>query len=468
MKPRKTIVIVGGGVSGALVAYHLLRREIRANVILVDPNLRMGLGLAYSTPSYQHLLNVPAGKISALPEEPLHFLHWLRKNYDAHATESDFAPRAVFGRYIHSLVDSVEGLDHRRTMVLDCQISNGKAILQLEDGGRVVADTVVLATGNFDPAMLAGVDGEAIDRGVYCHSAWVDGTYAGLQPEAAVALIGTGLTAVDVLLRLREVGHRGPVLALSRHGVFPRRHAAYTQLQGSIFSEPLPMKARELVRGVHRAIKAGMDWRAVVDSLRAQTNDLWLALPLEEQKRFHRHLRRRWEVVRHRMAPPIADRIDAELKAGTLVKVRGSLHAVLAENEGAKVRFRDERGELKDFSAARVINCTGPNMNYRRVGSSLFESLFAQGAMVPGPLGAGLWSDAAGALRDREGNFSDILFHVGPGRQGTLIESIAVPELREQAADLANLLIERLASRKHRTAKASSTTGVVKSYELAS
>ena len=53
-----------------------------------------------------------------------------------------------------------------------------------------------------------------------------------------------------------------------------------------------PVRARDLLRRVHLAIKAGVEWRAVIDSLRARTNELWLALPLVEQRRF----RRRWRI----------------------------------------------------------------------------------------------------------------------------------------------------------------------------
>jgi hydroxyacylglutathione hydrolase len=74
----------------------------------------------------------------------------------------------------------------------------------------------------------------------------------------------------------------------------------------------------------------------------------------------------------------------------------------------------------------------------------LLDSLFAQGLAVAGPLGSGLWTDQAGALRNQDGSFSRILFDVGPGRQGTLLESIAVPELRHQAVELAGFLTAQL------------------------
>jgi uncharacterized NAD(P)/FAD-binding protein YdhS len=447
MKLQKTIAIIGGGVSGALTAYHLIRRGAPTKVILIDSHADLGLGLAYSTPSYRHLLNVPAGKISALPDLPNHFLDWLQKNYDARMTEADFAPRAVFGRYIQSLLKTVfPNLDHRQTAVLDCHVASEQATLDLADGTKIVADAVVLATGNFDPAPLRGVAGETISKGTYCHSAWKGSTYANLSPDAPVALIGLGLTAVDVLLRLREVGHRGQIIAISRHGIFPYRHANYLPLRNPVVAGTPPTTVHELLHAVRHAIRAGAEWRAVIDSLRGRTNELWMSLPLHEQRRFRRHLQRRWEVVRHRMAPAIADQIEAELEAATLTNLRGSLCAILPFLHGARVQFRNNLGELKEVVVARVINCTGPDMNFHRVGSPLLNSLFAQGLIVAGPHGFGLWASESGALRDQDGSFSKMLFHVGPGRQGTLLESIAVPELRHQASDLAELLTGMFAS----------------------
>jgi hydroxyacylglutathione hydrolase len=442
--------------------------------MLIDPHADLGLGLAYSTPSYRHLLNVPAGKISALPDQPNHFLDWLHKNYDATMTEEDFTPRAVFGRYIQSLLKTVPGLDHRQTTVVDCNVAGEQATLHLADGTNIVADAVVLATGNFDPAPLRGVAEETISNGTYCHSAWEDSTYANLSPDAPVALIGAGLTAVDVLLRLRELGHRGQIIAISRHGVFPQRHASYAPLKHSVITGTPPTKVRELLSAVHRAIKAGTEWRAVIDSLRGRTNELWVALPLAEQKRFRRHLQRRWDVVRHRMAPPIADQIEAELEAGTLIKLRGSLRAVLPSLHGARVQLRTNRGEVREITVARTINCTGPDMNYRRVGSQLLNSIFAQGLIVAGPHGSGLWTSETGAVRDQSGSYSNVLFHVGPGRQGTLLESIAVPELRQQTFELAELLAERFAARDQEIvantplADTLLTTSAAVGYELAS
>ena len=442
-RTTKKIAIVGGGVSGALTAYHLLLQPVDARVVVIDPRHELGLGLAYSTPSLRHLLNVPAGKISALPAEPDHFLLWLQQNFDPEATHDTFAPRAVFGRYVHSLLETIGGFTQRRASVVDLVVEGGSALLTLSDGDQLSADLVVLATGNFDPATLPGIEGQLARGGAYCHNAWLPETYEGLEEEAPVTLIGTGLTAVDTLLRLRELGHQGTITAVSRHGVLPAHHAAHVEAKDEAIPEGTPATCVAYLRALRAAIARGTDWRAAVDSLRDRTNDLWLALSVAEQKRFRRHLQRRWDVVRHRMAPSIAELIEGELAAGTLVLREGHLSVVTAEAGGARVLLNN--GE-ESVWAARVINCTGPEMNYRRVDSPLLASLFAQGLVAPGPLGTGFNTARCGALLSASGEVSTTIFTLGPGRLGTLLESIAVPEIRQQAVEITAVLASRVAA----------------------
>jgi uncharacterized NAD(P)/FAD-binding protein YdhS len=444
-KPITTIAIIGGGLSGTLMAFHLVRMETPARVILIDQRSDFGLGLAYSTPSLRHLLNVPAGKISALPDQPDHFLHWLRSNHEPAATGKTFAPRAVFGRYIQSLLKSASQLELEIATVIDVRLQNAGAVLTLDNGCELRADLVVLATGNFDPAPLPAITEAASDSGLYRHNAWAAETYEGLDPEAPVALIGTGLTGVDVVLRLRELGHRGRIIAVSRHGIFPDRHDDYTPLCSSAIRSDSPATCVAYLRALRAALRAGAEWRAAIDSLRETTNKLWLRLPIEEKNRFHRHLQRRWEVVRHRMAPPIADLLESELRNGTLVIRKGQLKTVNASAAGAQLTLCTP-GDCDRFYADRVINCTGPNMNYRRVPSTLLQNMFSKGLVTSGPFGTGFHCSQDGAIIDTAGHVSEIIFNLGPGRLGDLIESIAVPEIRQQAAELASTIAERMKS----------------------
>ncbi len=90
-----SVVIVGGGFSGTMVAVQLLRRSPVLSIAVIDKGLIAGRGLAYSTRYHCHLLNVPAGNMSAFPEEPDHFLYWARANYDGSIQASSFLPRSL-------------------------------------------------------------------------------------------------------------------------------------------------------------------------------------------------------------------------------------------------------------------------------------------------------------------------------------------------------------------------------------
>jgi uncharacterized NAD(P)/FAD-binding protein YdhS len=98
------IAIVGGGCSGLLVAVQLLRNGFAGPIAMVEMRSRLGRGLAYSTPFDEHLLNVPAAKMSALPSQPSHFLDWLRARQFASAAPDCFAPRKLYGEYLEDLL----------------------------------------------------------------------------------------------------------------------------------------------------------------------------------------------------------------------------------------------------------------------------------------------------------------------------------------------------------------------------
>jgi uncharacterized NAD(P)/FAD-binding protein YdhS len=70
-------------------------------------------------------------------------------------------------------------------------------------------------------------------------------------------------------------------------------------------------------------------------------------------------------------------------------------------------------------------------------GDALQASLLAAGLARPGPFGQGVEVDADGGLRDAQGRASDALFAIGSLRIGAEWESIAVPDLRLQAARIA-------------------------------
>jgi uncharacterized NAD(P)/FAD-binding protein YdhS len=260
-----------------------------------------------------------------------------------------------------------------------------------------------------------------------------------------VLLIGSGLTMVDVSLSLRETGHRGPILAVSRHGRLSQFHQPYSphplvDLPAAFNS---PVGSLRWIRAEVEAVQcAGGDWRAVIDSLRPHTANIWCGWTLAQRATFLRHARNLWDIHRHRMAPEIADQLASLVTQGTL-----NIHAgriISAERDGrmAKISLRSATtGESYSLRAARVINCTGPDRDYAKAQSPLVVRMRAQGWLNPDPLRLGIETDTDGRLTSSDGSPVPGLFSLGPPRMPALWESIAIPEIRVQAAGLAKLLI---------------------------
>ena len=172
---------------------------------------------------------------------------------------------------------------------------------------------------------------------------------------------------------------------------------------------------------------------------------MWRALPHQERKRFLRHVRAFWDTCRHRVAPEIGRLLENEMAEGRLESHAGRITEYHENLQGVDVCYQDRKDrQPKTMNVDYVINCTGPESDCRRVNSSLMNDLLNQQAVRPDPLHLGLDTAENGALLDGRGVPSDFLYTVGPLRKGNLWESTAVPEIREQAAELASHLTSRL------------------------
>ena len=104
------VAIIGGGVSGSLVATHLLRGATGPlRVVLIERGAVAGRGVAYGTEYPDAVLNVPASRMSALPDDPDHFFRWVearvgRVGFPKTVAKTDFLHRQIYGDYVYAVL----------------------------------------------------------------------------------------------------------------------------------------------------------------------------------------------------------------------------------------------------------------------------------------------------------------------------------------------------------------------------
>lgn len=142
---------------------------------------------------------------------------------------------------------------------------------------------------------------------------------------------------------------------------------------------------------------------------------------------------------RHRIAPQASQVVQALREQGRLRIVAGHLQQVDALPDGLLVRYR-LRGSRDSvtLAASLLLNCTGPDYRIERGPSTLLHRMLQRGLIVPCPLGMGTAQTPDGAV---QGAASSCLFALGFLRTGALLESTAVPELRQQAAAVAQSVL---------------------------
>jgi uncharacterized NAD(P)/FAD-binding protein YdhS len=142
------------------------------------------------------------------------------------------------------------------------------------------------------------------------------------------------------------------------------------------------------------------------------------------------------------MSPEVSDQLSILIEDRTLVIHRGRLVSAKSNEYDVTIVWKStETGEAKILNVARIINCTGPSRDITRVQSSLVVDLLDAGLIRPDPLQLGLEIDPCGRPISKNRNVAPGLYTLGPLRIAGLWESIAIPEIRNQALDLAKLIV---------------------------
>jgi uncharacterized NAD(P)/FAD-binding protein YdhS len=424
----KKIAIVGGGASGLLVALNLARKsQDSLHITIVEPRNVLGEGIAYSTQDEGHVLNVPAGRMSAFMDHPEHFMQWMG------CDKNTFAPRRAYARYLQETLQSLDlskiNLRHIQDKAISVAQEGAEWKVVVAGGEELFANAVVLAIGHGESFQIPGV-GKDLTSKRYLADPWrltvsaVDGHLIG---------IGTGLTFIDHALTHIRRNSTNTVTGISRNGLIPEAHLAHR-------ADPLevPSIARENPEEMRRFIEEADDWRAAQDGIRHQLPDIWHRWSEQMKASFLDHDLRWWNVHRHRLAPEIAEEVRLAIDSGRIRVVKSGVSGVKEIDDGITVEL--STGESLKGDA--LVNCLG----YRVAGEeSLIETLIASGLAQEGPLGLGVKTDYPRFnLLDGNGRPQENVFVIGPVLFGERFETTAIPELREQADLIAGQLLETI------------------------
>ena len=437
------LVICGGGPAAILLLQSLKQRTQRAvDVTILEPRSRLGVGVAYSTDCPTHLLNTRACNMS-VTDEPDDFVRWLKAERPRRVlnwTREDFAPRSYFADYLQARLADIRAIPNLKVSWLhssaDSVTPHGQGWEVIPAHGEpIVADVVILATGNEPPRVLGRNLAPSVQR-LIVEDPWDLEQKAEIPTDAPVLLAGSSLTAVDIATELLQRGHTAQITLVSRRGLLPRSHGPIAAASEG-FVHALPSSLREVVRYV-RELSAndprGDKWRRVFTELRGIAPSLWRNWTVAERRRFLRHVRPFWDAHRHRVAPRVHGKIERAIASGQLKIVRGRIDAIEQHptRDGLRVSVRHGHA-TRTLDAARLVNCTGPEPHPGRTSNPLLQGLIGDNVARADSLGLGLAVDSESRVISGNGSAHPALFAVGSLTRGTRWEITAIPEMREQA-----------------------------------
>jgi len=449
MNEKLSVAIVGAGASGTLTAINLLKSlQQPATVYLIEKRKEsLFRGAAYNSTLDYEPLNVPVGKMSLYNSQPDDFYAWILSNNlgDEEITRDSFVSRRWFGNYLEENLKLAANhkhpavnfnIIHSTTVDIDCP---GNYLLKQDDGTEIEAHYVILATGNEKPNDVLSSEAKEVLGANYYSNPWHFNALENLQSEDTVLLIGTGLTTVDYLVSLKKRKHTGKVYALSLNGLLPKTHNATVsyKVETPLKDDNIHRLFEKLSIEIEKAKQKNINWRSVIDAMRADTAALWQGLSHESKLTFLKEYRTQWEIHRHRMPLASANEIKTMIADKQVEILTGSIGEVIKNGNGYYVYYQTQANEKLHVKANRVINCTGPSGDYEKSDNELLKNLLKKNWLKKDVYGLGVITGRGGELINADGGALKNMFAVGPLRKASEWESTALREIRNQAEEIA-------------------------------
>ncbi len=470
------VVVVGGGFSGTMAAIQLARlgtaRPVRVTV--VNTGNQPACGVAYDSACAEHLVTLPAHMISAFPDSVDHFVEWLQtdacsRDAEVQALDQDklpaaFVSRRLYGRYLQSLMHAYvtdprpNGVTIRYVdaEAVDVDVGSTGAHVVLHDGRRLRAHKIILATGNEAPSVPPGfATAAAAQHPGWVANPWLDWSahLAGVDRSQDVVLLGTGLTAVDIMLTLLRLNWRGSISAVSRHALLPLPHfGADESMRGTEDWPPAgveltDLKLRELLDlfRVHaaRVKTAGGHPARLLGKIGPQVTHIWRNFDLADKQLFVNRYATRFKILRQQIAPSLHAELLQAVAHKKINVLGGGVLGVETDNDQLCVRIQDgpAPAPVRTLRADMVVNCLGPNVRMADTKSRILRNLLDKQLIEADDMNMGIRVDTSLRALVHGQRISPLILALGPLLRGTFWDSIALPNLRLQALDVAQTIL---------------------------
>jgi uncharacterized NAD(P)/FAD-binding protein YdhS len=222
-----SIAVIGGGPTAVAFLESLIHSrdtigpDVSLDLTVFDPSPHPWCGHSFAPDRPEALTNTYTPDMSVRHWQPEHVDIWLKANGYTEFAGNNFAPRSLIGQYFkesaQQAASRMEGFAFIREQVTGLTVVDDRVHLYTQNEGYTF-DYAVLSVGRsdrFDPYGLEGQEN-------FCIRPYpLKNALAGVDPDEHIGIIGTGLTAVDLVMALKADKHRGRITLFSRHGLLP-------------------------------------------------------------------------------------------------------------------------------------------------------------------------------------------------------------------------------------------------------
>jgi uncharacterized NAD(P)/FAD-binding protein YdhS len=376
----KKIAIVGFGFCGIMVFGNILKKistqksQNKIKFIIFEKDGEEALGAGFSNFNDNYILNVPAKRMSPFQDSPDDFVNFLKENYPEIYSKNGpdgYISRNIYGQFLKKLRNDFFKIAN--DLKIDYELIQ-KAVTNIDEGFKIQteslifdADEVVLSSSFVQSKLNYCLNDEKLISPLWSKNSINFHQKNNFKVDDKICIIGTGLSAVDVLVGLNAKNFSGKIYAISRRGNFPKPHFSHhnNTSQGSInFIDDsdtttgivnISLKFRKYLRD-----NQNYDLRNLIDSIRGKTKFLWQNLDEKNKRSFLKKILPYWNIFRHRVPNSSLEIINKMIKDNRLEIIKSSVKSI--EKSDGKFIIKTNK---KTLECSYVVNCLGFDFNIK-------------------------------------------------------------------------------------------------------